>query len=174
MEFEIGKALEILERTPKVLRSLLDGLSADWTQHNEGPDTWSPYDVIGHLVHGEQTDWLTRTQIILNSGTSQTFEPFDRFAQFEESKGKSLKNLLDEFAEHRASNLKALRAMNISEEQLIQEGLHPAFGKVSLKQLLSAWVVHDLSHIVQVSRVMAKQYADEVGPWTAYLTVLER
>lgn len=174
MEFEIGKALEILERTPKVLHSLLGDLSADWIQHNEGPDTWSPYDVIGHLVHGEQTDWLTRTQIILNSGTSQPFEPFDRFAQFEESKGKGLKSLLDEFAEHRAFNLKALRTMNISEEQLIQEGIHPAFGKVSLKQLLSAWVVHDLGHIVQVARVMAKQYQEAVGPWTAYLTVLSR
>ena len=154
------------------MKSLLEGLSDAWTAQNEGPETWSPYDVIGHLVHGEETDWLPRIKIILSTSENKTFDPYDRFAQFELSKGKSMLQLLDEFESLRKSNMKKLRELNLTKEQLQMQGIHPELGPVTLSQVLSAWVVHDLGHIVQISRVMAKQYKDEVGPWPQYLTVL--
>ncbi|NND62481.1 MAG: DinB family protein [Flavobacteriaceae bacterium] len=172
MKFKLSESISVLERTPKVMKSLLEGLSDAWTAQNEGPETWSPYDVIGHLVHGEETDWLPRIKIILSTSENKTFDPYDRFAQFELSKGKSMQQLLDEFESLRQSNMKELRELNLTKEQLQMQGIHPELGPVTLSQVLSAWVVHDLGHIVQISRVMAKQYKDEVGPWPQYLTVL--
>lgn len=173
MEFNLNKALEVLERTPNVLKILLQNISIDWTNQNEGENTWSPFDVVGHLIHGEITDWVPRTEIILSNAANKTFVPFDRFAQFENSKGKTLEELLDTFAQLRSENLDKLRAMNISESDLQKEGTHPELGQVTLKQLLSAWTVHDLGHIAQISRVMAKQYTAEVGVWTQYLAILK-
>ena len=172
MNFDLKKAIEILERTPSVLESLLGNLSDDWTSRNEGENTWSPYDVVGHLIHGENTDWLPRTKIILSRGTNTDFEPYDRFAQFENSKGKSLRQLLSTFKKLRKANMDELKFMNFEENELELTGIHPEFGAVTLRQLLAAWVVHDLGHIVQISRVMAKQYKEEAGPWVKYLTVL--
>ena len=172
MKFELNKAIPILERTPKVLKNLLENLSEEWTYANEGENTWSPYDVIGHLIHGEKTDWMVRAEIILGNKGVKEFEPFDRFAQFENSKGKTLKALLEEFETLRKENLKILRSKNISEKDLRLEGIHPELGVVTLSQLLSAWMVHDLGHIAQISRVLAKQYKNEVGLWTKYMTIL--
>lgn len=172
MEYTLNAALEILERTPQVIRSFLQGLSEEWIYQNEGPDTWSPFDVVGHLIHGEKTDWTERLKIVLSEGSQKTFTPFDRFAQFEESKGKTLDDLLLEFEQLRTKNLIFLKALNLSETDYNKTGIHPALGEVTLKELLSTWVVHDLGHIVQISRVMAKQYKDQVGPWRDYLTVL--
>lgn len=173
MKFDLSKSILILERTPAVLNSLLGDLPNDWILPNEGKETWSPYDVIGHLVHGEKTDWISRAKIILSEGTDKSFKPFDRFAQFEESKGKSINQLLDDFNILRKNNLTELKSLNITEQQLQLEGRHPEFGVVTLRQLLSTWVAHDLGHIAQISRVMAKQYVDEVGPWKAYLGILK-
>jgi len=172
MNFELNKALLILERTPSVFRSLLQDLPPGWIHENEGEHTWSPFDVIGHLIHGEKTDWMVRTAIILGNDPGKTFEPFDRFAQFENSRGKGLEALLAEFDTLRQENLRRLRSLQLSGEDLQREGMHPELGPVTLSQLLAAWVVHDLGHIAQVSRVMAKQYKSEVGPWTQYLTIL--
>lgn len=174
MNFSLAEGLAVLERTPQVLRTLLSGIPAVWTEGNEGPDTWSPYVVVGHLIHGEHSDWIPRSRIILEHGTSRKFDPFDRTAQFRESEGKSLEALLDEFAEARAESLATLRAWNLSDEQLSLRGEHPALGVVTLRQLLSTWVAHDLSHLTQITRVMAKQYRDAVGPWREYLSVMER
>ncbi|MEO9871262.1 DinB family protein [Ekhidna sp.] len=173
MQFDLNKSLEILERTPVVIKGLLSGISTDWTSSNEGENTWSPFDIVGHLVHGEEVDWLPRTKIILQHGNSQPFEPFDRFAQFEKSKGKSLNQLLDEFEQLRTANLKELRVLNIMDDDLSKTGMHPGLGKITLQNLLSSWTVHDLGHIVQISRVLAKQYTSEVGPWTQYMAVLK-
>ncbi len=167
--FTLELGLQILERTPAVLRTWLDGLSSAWTDATEGPDTWSPYDVIGHLIHGERTDWMARVMVIMNGGG--TFNKFDRFAQFEESKGKSLADLLDEFAGARRESLAQLRALNLTEADLDRTGTHPSFGTVTLRQLLSTWVAHDLDHLMQISRVMGKQLKDDIGPWVEYLRV---
>lgn len=172
MKFELDKGIAMLERTPGVLKTMLAGLSEEWTHKNEGGDSWSPFDVVGHLIHGEKTDWMVRTGLILREGSNRTFEPYDRFAQFENSKGKTLDALLREFAELRSENLAALRSKQLTPAHLDRQGIHPELGPVTLSQLLSAWVVHDLGHIAQVSRVMAKQYAAEVGPWPKYLTIL--
>ena len=174
MEFELIKAVLILQRTPAVIRNLLIDLPSDWINKNEGENTWSPYDIVGHLIHGEKTDWMVRAEIILGSDADKLFEPFDRFAQFENSRGKSLDQLLDEFEKLRIDNLKRLSVMNPSETHLASEGIHPEFGAVTLKQLLSTWVVHDLGHISQIARVMAKQYKAEVGPWLEYIGILKR
>ncbi|HET7464054.1 MAG TPA: DinB family protein [Longimicrobium sp.] len=174
MEFDLAKGVAILERTPATLRALLSGVPAEWTEANEGPETWSPYDILGHLVHGERTDWIGRARIILEQGADRRFQPFDRFAQFRESQGKTLAQLLDEFAHLRAENLRTLAGWRLSGEQLALTGEHPAFGAVTLRQLLSTWVAHDLGHIAQTARVMAKQYRDAVGPWRAYLPVMDR
>ena len=174
MEFSISKGIEILERTPETLRQLLHGLSNEWIISNEGGDSWSPYDIVGHLIHGEKTDWMQRLQIVLSDGENKTFTPFDRFAQFEESKGKTLNDLLSEFESLRSENLNQLKALSLSEVHYHLTAIHPSLGQVNLKQLLSTWVVHDLGHIAQISRVMAKQYKSEVGPWLEYLSVLNR
>ena len=173
MDFDLNKTIEILERTPNVLATFLHGLSDDWIKHNEGQDTWSPYDVVGHLIHGERTDWVARLEIILSEGGDKNFVPFDRFAQFHESAGKSLHELLEEFAAVRAGNIAILRSKNIGAADLQKTGIHPSFGTVSLQNLLATWAVHDLDHISQVVRVMAKQYKQAVGPWVAYLRVLK-
>ena len=169
----IENALQILERTPFLLKTFLLGLDSSWTRNNEGENTWSPFDVIGHLIHGEKTDWIPRAKIILKHGTASPFTPFDRFAQFEESKHKNLEDLLKEFENLRRQSIEQLKTLTISEEQLQLRGLHPELGTVTLKQLISTWVVHDLGHIAQISRVMAKQCAPNVGPWKAYLRILQ-
>jgi hypothetical protein len=165
----------LLARTPAALNALLSDLPPEWTEHNEGPDTWSAYDVIGHLIHGEQTDWMPRVKMILKSGESATFERFDRTGhqQRQLAQGKSLGQLLDEFARLRAENLRELNALNLQPADLNRRGRHPALGVVTLSQLLATWAVHDLTHLHQISRILAHQYRDEVGPWSAYLGVLK-
>ncbi len=170
-EFSIDKALEVLRQTPTTLSNFLENLSDDWIYVNEGPETWSAYDIIGHLIHGEKTDWIPRLNKILKE-TNKNFESFDRFAQFENSKGKSLLTLLTEFNNLRIQNLEYLISLNLTDSDLEQRGIHPEFGQVSAKQLLATWVTHDLGHIAQIARVLAKQYKNEVGPWTAYISIL--
>ncbi len=174
MDFDLTNGIAILERTPHTFRAMLAGLPPAWIDATEGPNTWSPYDIMGHLVHGERTDWIGRAQIILAQGPDRRFKPFDRLAQFEESKGKTLADLLDEFAQLRTENVATLSGWRLTDAQLNLEGVHPAFGAVTLRQLLSTWVAHDLGHIAQTARVMAKQYRDAVGPWRAYLPVMDR
>ena len=174
MQFQLASAITVLERTPATFRAMLGGLSPEWIEGDEGPDTWSPYVNVGHLVHAERSDWIPRATIILAQGASRRFTPFDRFAQFRESEGKSLEELLDEFTRLRAESLETLAGWRLTDEQLALEGEHPAFGAVTLRQLLSTWVAHDLGHIAQTARVMAKQYRDAVGPWQAYLPVMNR
>lgn len=174
MEFNLNKSIEILERTPQVLTIFLNGLSDEWILNNEGEETWSPYDVIGHLIHGEKTDWLVRANLILSDEENKTFAPFDRFAQFEESRGKTISELLKEFQKLRENNLSELKSKNITSDDLRKTGIHPTFGNITLEQLLSTWVAHDLGHIAQIARVMAKQYKDEVGPWREFLPILDR
>lgn len=173
MNFTLEKSLEILERTPDVLITMLEDISTDWTLVNEGGDSWSAYDILGHLIHGEKTDWIPRAEIILSNNTDKTFTPFDRLAQVEDSKGKSLSQLLTEFKTLREINIEYLRSKKITDKNLEEKGIHPAFGEVTLSQLLSTWVVHDLNHIAQISRVMAKQYKAAVGPWIEYLRILQ-
>jgi hypothetical protein len=172
MDFHLDHSVAVLTRTPRVLRELLDGLAPDWTDATEGPDTWSPYVVLGHLLHGERTDWIPRARVILHQGDERRFASFDRFAQFHESAGKSLGDLLDEFSTARAASVVTLTGWQLTDTQLALEGEHPAFGAVTLRQLLATWVAHDLSHIAQIARVMAKQYREAVGPWRAYLPLL--
>jgi uncharacterized damage-inducible protein DinB len=172
MEFDLDKTMAVLTRTPATLRILLKDLPRDWVETNEGANTWSPYDVIGHLIHGERADWIARAKIILEHGESRPFDPFDRFAQFEESEGKTLGELLEEFAALRERNLATLRDMKIGADDFEKTGQHPALGRVTLKELLATWVTHDLDHIAQIARTMAKQYATEVGPWQAYISIL--
>ncbi len=174
MEFQIGHAKEILRRTPATLNSLLRHLPEEWALANEGPESWSPFDVVGHLIHGEEADWIPRAKLILGYGEKLTFEPFDRFAMFEKSRGKSLGDLLDVFEQLRGESLKELEVMNLRPEMLGKRGMHPELGVVTLSQLLSTWVVHDLGHIGQIVRVMAKQYGEAVGAWQTYLPVLRR
>jgi hypothetical protein len=174
MEFDLEQGTAILARTPAVLRELLADLPAVWIDATEGPETWSPYAIVGHLIQGERADWIPRAKIILAQGTDRRFTPFDRFAQLRESKGKTTGDLLDEFARLRAHSLAELSGWRLTESQLTLEGEHPAFGAVTLRQLLATWVAHDLGHISQTARVMAKQYRDAVGPWRAYLPILDR
>lgn len=173
-EFSLANAVPILTRTPALLHAWLHQLPDAWTHANEGPGTWSAYDIVGHLIHGERKDWIPRARIILTQGPERTFTPFDRFAQERESAGKSLAQLLEEFAAVRAENLATLSGWQLTDAQLALEGVHPAFGAVTLRQLLATWVTHDLNHIAQAARVMARQYGDAVGPWKAYLGVLTR
>ena len=173
MDFELQHAIEILRRTPATLDSMLRETPEVWLVRNEGAETWSPYDIVGHLIHGEETDWIPRARIILEHGEAKAFEPFDRVAMFEKSKGKSIAGLLDTFAVLRKESLNELNGMNLTPELLEKSGRHPELGVVTMKQLLAAWVVHDLGHVRQVVRVMAKQYRDAVGPWRAYLSILE-
>jgi uncharacterized damage-inducible protein DinB len=171
--FDLNKSIEILERTPAVINDLLQGLSEEWISQNEGADTWSPYDIVGHLIHGEKTDWITRMNIVLSDSPDKKFPKFDRFAQFEDSKGKTLSQLLDEFRMLREQSLQALRSSNLTEADFSKQGIHAAFGAVTLSQLLATWVVHDLNHIAQITRVIAFQYRPSVGPWVAYLRILQ-
>lgn len=174
MKFSLDKSLEILERTPIVIDTLLRGLSDEWTKNNEGPETWSPFDVVGHLIHGEKTDWIPRMEIILSNREDKTFEPFDMHAHFRESEGKSLEQLLDEFKTLRAQSIQRLRSEHLTERDLSKKGIHPEFGEVSLREMLATWTTHDLNHIAQISRVMSKQYQAEVGPWKKYLEILKK
>ncbi len=171
--FSLEKSIEIIERTPNAIRALTEGLNEEWTHENEGPNTWSVFDIVGHLVHGEKTDWITRMNIILEDFSKKEFEPFDRYAQMESSKGKTLSNLLDEFDEARKKSITILREKQISTEDYCKTGVHPNYGEVTLQQLLATWVVHDLNHIAQINRVMAKQYTNFVGPWFEFLRVLK-
>jgi uncharacterized damage-inducible protein DinB len=171
--FSIEKTIEILERTPLVLETLLNGLSDDWIHASEGENTWSPYDVVGHLVHGEKTDWIARINKILNDERDKNFEPFDRFAQFEESKGKTMNDLLEEFKTLRKENLLFLKGIDFSPELFKKTGIHPSFGTVTLQQLLSTWAVHDMAHTAQIARVLAKHFGNEVGPWEEYFRILQ-
>lgn len=174
MDFNLTDGVAVLSRTPGTLRALLSGLPPQWADATEGPDTWSPYVIVGHMIHGERTDWITRAEVILAQGPDRRFTPFDRFAQLRESKGKSLMDLLDEFARLRAANLVTLAGWKLTNADLILEGEHPAFGPVTLRQLLATWVAHDLGHLAQIARVMAKQYRDAVGPWREYLPIMDR
>jgi uncharacterized protein YfbU (UPF0304 family) len=173
MDFQLDRTVEILRSTPATLRALSGNVSDPWIRCDEGPDTWSPYDIVGHMIHGEKTDWIGRMRIILEEGESRTFTPFDRFAQFQESRGKTLIGLLDTFEALREENLRTLEGMNLQPEQMDLTGMHPELGRVTLRQLLATWTVHDLGHIAQIARVMAKGYTDQVGPWGAYLSVLK-
>jgi len=172
MDFDLLRATRILERTPASLRALLSGVGDGWTRPNEGPDTFSAFDVIGHLIDGEETDWIPRAKIILAGGDDPRFQPYDRFRHRERNKGRSLESLLEEFERLRGQSLATLRSFELDEARLDLPGNHPRLGRVSLRQLLSAWVVHDLGHVAQISRVMAKQYTDAVGPWVQFLPVL--
>ena len=172
MEFSIDQSLALLARTPATLAALLRDLPDEWTHANEGPSTWSAFDVVGDLIHGEQTDWLPRTRLILEHGVSRPFDPFDRDAQFRLSTGKSLPQLLDDFARLRAENLAALRALDLQPEQIALRGRHPALGTVTLSELLATWPVHDMTHLHQIARILAHQYRNSVGPWKKYLGVL--
>lgn len=173
MEFKLDDAIALLTKTPLVLKAVIDQLPPQWVTSNEGANTWSPFDVLGHLIHGEQTDWIPRAKIILEFGESRSFDVFDRLAQFKHSQGKTIQELLTEFESLRQSSLAELNAMNLTEADLQKTGTHPEFGRVTLAQLLATWVVHDLSHITQISRTMAKQYTEAVGPWRAYLSILK-
>lgn len=172
MEQNLPDTISLLARIPATLDALLRGLPDTWTRRNEGPDTWSAFDIVGHLIHGERTDWMVRARMILALGETKAFEPFDRLAQMRESHGKTLAQLLDEFALVRSQNLAELTAMNLTPQQLERHGLHPALGTVTLSQLLATWAAHDLTHLHQISRVMAHQYRQAVGPWSAFLGVL--
>jgi DinB superfamily len=170
--FAVAEGVAILARTPATLDALLRGLPDDWIAAHEGGETWSPFDVVGHLIHGERTDWIPRVRTILDHGDTKAFDAFDRFAQLAASKGRTLPSLLDEFTGLRTDNLRELEALHLTHADLERRGLHPALGVVTLGQLLATWVAHDLDHVVQISRVLARQYSDAVGPWRAYLRVI--
>lgn len=172
MNFELHTALPILSRTASVLDTLLRDLPSDWVSNAEGPDTWSPFDVVGHLIHGERTDWMPRAEHLLKHGEAVPFPVFDRFAQFEASKGQSLSALLDTFADLRVESLRRLAGLGLTPADLDRAGRHPEFGRVTLGQHLATWVAHDLDHLVQVARVMGRQYTDAVGPWRKYLRII--
>lgn len=173
MKFQLSQAIEILSQTPATVKSLLGNLSDEWIFANDGENTWSPFDIIGHYIHAEETDWIPRAEIILAQGENRTFGAFDRFAQFEKSKGKTLAELLETFADVRQKNIELLKSWNLTDEQLKLKGIHPEFGEVTLQQLLATWTVHDLTHIRQIVTVMAKQYTENVGDWKAYLSILK-
>lgn len=174
MDFDLTAGVAVLERTPATLRAMLAGLPPAWTDATEGPETWSPYVVVGHLLHGERTDWIPRAQLVLARGAERRFTPYDRLAQFRESQGRSLIDLLDGFAQIRSLNLATLAGWKLTDVDLALTGEHPEFGPITLRQLLATWVAHDLGHIGQVARVMAKQYREAVGPWRAYLRIMDR
>jgi hypothetical protein len=173
MEHNLQNTIALLTRTPAALNALLRDLPEMWTSRNEGENTWSVFDVVGHLIHGERTDWIPRAKMVLQFGETKTFESFDRLAQERESQGKSLGQLLDEFARLRSENLNELWAMNLRQQDLERRGRHPALGEVTLSELLATWAAHDLTHLHQISRIMAHQYRQAVGPWSAYLGVLQ-
>ena len=172
MEFDLDHTISLLSRTPAVLNTLLRDLPEAWVLRNEGENTWSAFDVVGHLIHGERTDWMPRARMILRFGETKAFEPFDRLAQRRESQGKSLVELLDGFAGARSESLRELRALSLRREHLERRGRHPALGIVTLSELLATWAAHDMTHLHQISRIMASQYREAVGPWVKYLGVL--
>lgn len=171
-DFDLHTAVPVLSRTPKVLDVWLRDLPLGWVTRTEEPDTWSPYDVVGHLIHGERTDWIPRAEHLLAHGEAMPFPTFDRFAQFEASKDKSLGELLDTFAALRAASLRRLGEMRLTAADLDRTGQHPEFGRVTLGQHLATWVAHDLDHLVQIARVMGRQYTEAVGPWRKYLRII--
>lgn len=173
MNFNLSETFQLLERTPGVLNELVRGPSPFWSTVNEGPGTWNVVDVVGHLIHGEETDWIPRAETILSYGIEKPFVPFDRFAQIGRFNDWTLDNLLDRFEVLRGESLATARGWDLNKEQLLKEGIHPEFGRVSLKQLLSTWAVHDLTHLSQITRVMANHYSEDVGPWKAYLSILK-
>lgn len=173
MEFSIQQSIAILEKTPWAVEQLLSGLPEEWILSNEGGETWSPFDIVGHMVHGERADWIARLEIILSENADKIFSSFDRFAQFHESMGKTLDVLLDEFKFLRAENIKILKSKKLSEINFNRIGIHPVFGSITLKNLIATWVVHDLNHLAQISRVMGHQYKEYVGPWKEYLRILK-
>jgi DinB superfamily len=173
MQFKLPEATQILERTPSVVTQMIAAVPEGWIKATEGVGTFSCYDIVGHLIHGELTDWIPRTRIILEHGETRAFEPFDRCAQFREDQTRPIGALLDQFAFMRAENLSVLQGLHLSEQDLARKGTHPEFGPVTLGQLISSWAVHDLSHISQIARVTAKQYSHEVGPWYQYTSILK-
>ena len=173
MKFNILQVIEIISQTPAVVRSLLENLSDEWVFSVEGENKWSPFDVVGHYIHAEETDWIPRAEVILAQGENKTFEPFDRFGHFELVKDKTLAELLEKFAEIRQKNIKILKSWNLTEDQLNLKGIHPELGEVTLRQLLSTWAVHDLTHIRQIVTTLAKQYSENVGEWKNYLSILQ-
>jgi hypothetical protein len=172
MNFDLDLAIQALRRSPVTLHALLDGLGEPWIRGNEGPETFSPFDVLGHLIDGEETDWIPRARLILAKGPNARFQPYDRFRHRTRNQGRSPNSLLAEFARLRTANVEQLESWKLTATELELPGEHPTLGRVTLRQLLAAWVVHDLGHLAQVARVMAKQYRDEVGPWIPYLPVL--
>ncbi len=172
MDFDLDRATEVLARTPGVMEALLGGIAELWARGTEGPETFSPFDVVGHLIDGEETDWIPRARIILARGPDPRFEPYDRFRHRQRNAGRTLDSLLDRFARLREANLALLGSWRLTEAQLRLTGIHPALGSVTLRQLLAAWVVHDLGHVAQAARVMSKQYREAVGPWVQFLPVL--
>ncbi|MCQ5456525.1 DinB family protein [Bacillus paralicheniformis] len=172
MNFQLEEAIEILERTPQTLSQLLTGLSSPWISCNEGEDTWNAFDVVGHLIEGEKNNWLPRIKLIVTEGATEPFPPFDRFSQLNQNDGKTMEQLLNEFADIRRANLKTLQQIIDPETDFEQTGMHPEFGIVKLREQISTWVAHDLTHISQIARVLAKRYQDDVGPWGAYLRIL--
>ena len=173
MKHDLQQTVSLLARTPSALNALLRDLPEAWTLRNEGPKTWSAFDVVGHLIHGERTDWMPRARMVLEFGETRTFEPFDRWGQERESQGKSLGQLLDEFDRLRSWNLSELRGLKLRQEDLERRGRHPALGVVTLSELLATWAAHDLTHLHQIARIMAHQYREAVGPWSAYLGVMQ-
>lgn len=173
MTHDLKNTIALLERTPAALDALLRGLPDEWTRRNEGENTWTVYDVVGHLIHGERTDWMPRVKRVLEFGEARAFDPFDRLAQMRESQDKSLPALLDEFSRVRTGNLAELRKLNLEPADFAKRGLHPALGVVTLSNLLATWAAHDLTHLHQISRIMAYQYREAVGPWTAFLGVMK-
>lgn len=172
MRFDLTRSVDVLRRTPSILTAMLSGIDDEWARSNEGPSTFSPFDVVGHLIDGDETDWMTRAKIIRAQGSNPAFTPIDRFRHRERNATRPLASLLDEFAVLRAANLTELSSWNLTSADLALTGIHPTFGRVTLDQLLATWVVHDLGHIAQVSRVMAKQYREAIGPWVAFLPVV--
>lgn len=173
MKFQLEQAIEILSVTPSVLSAMLGDLSDEWTKTEDNREDWSPFDVVGHYIHAEDTDWIPRAEIILRQGANRTFEPFDRFAMFENSKGKTLNALLERFAERRRQSLETLKSWNLTDEHLRLTATHPELGEVTLEQLLATWVVHDLTHIRQIATNLAKKYSGAVGVWREYLSILK-
>ena len=174
MTFDLPSGVQVLERTPRALHAMLDGLAPGWLDGTEGPDTWSPVVIVGHLIQAERTNWIPRAQIIVQQGTDRRFRPFDRMPDVNANRAQSIGELLSEFAHAREESLARLKEWRLTDAQLALEGEHPEFGTVTLRQLLATWVAHDLSHIAQISRVMAKQYRDAIGPWRAYLRIMDR
>ena len=171
MHFQLDRSIDVLARTPGVVYELLSGIDDAWSRATEGPDTFSPFDVVGHLIDGEETDWMARARII-RAGANETFAPYDRFRHRVRNAGRDLPSLLEEFATLRFVNLEELRSWQLTERDLVMTATHPSFGSVTMRQLLSTWVVHDLGHIAQITRVMAKQYKEEIGPWAEFLPIV--